>query len=185
MKIKTIVYYLILIVISLILFTIDFKFTLFKSEILRNGFIVLIINTILSIVLFFLYAFLNKGFTVSRKAFVGFLWIIFVLVIYFLIGYFVADNLFLKNSSQINNLLPFSILSVLGIVLWIILYFSIGSYNTGWISLKGIGWVIFMAFFSYALPFERCIDSKKNKIYFILIPLLPAIIMWLGFEFKG
>ena len=107
------------------------------------------------------------------------------LIFYFLSGYFLAGKVFIKSKSSLINLLSVSLLIILGVVLWTLIFFTEERPLPGsWISIPNFKWVIYTIAFPFSFPLLEYADDKINTLFYILIPVIPTILLWLGIQIK-
>jgi hypothetical protein len=186
MKNKKTLFHLIILILCLIAYYLlsCFVLTVFDFSIFTNNFSILLINIVLAILMFFLFFILNEKLKVWKRRIFHLFWTIFVLGIYFFIGYIFTGNLLISQQSHWMNLLSVSLLMVIGIIFWFMLYFNKGSSGGGWITIKNIEWVFYSSFFAYTLPLSNNFHNNRIKKILFLAPFLTVFLIWLGMELK-
>ena len=97
-----------------------------------------------------------------------------------IVFYFFIGSIFSNRGSKLKNLLSVSVVTALGLVIWMcdFIILESGRYS----ELKGVLYFYYNISQSYALPSD--ISSTSNGLLVLWISFIPMLLMWLGLEWK-
>ena len=103
---------------------------------------------------------------------------ILIIIVSLLLYYYLSRKFLTNQLSIIKNLLSFSIIGLIGIVLWLISFFINLTYGTQ-ILLNSGSWQLYSLYYGYCISLVYEITTT-NPYIMIIFGIFPIIFMYLG-----